>query len=122
MRPAALRASPPPPVARVCEGRRSFSVGDASNLFAVEFVTPDDPWAAHARQIAAPGGLVAVALRVSDLDRIVCELKAKGIDPVSLPDHGGRRAAWLPLHDRAGTDLVLVQHSLSTQERHAAAV
>lgn len=29
--------------------------------------------------------------------------------------------AWLPLHGQAGTDLVLVRHARSVQERHAAA-
>jgi hypothetical protein len=65
--------------------------------------------------------LFAVALRVADLDAALGELEAKAIQATRFRD-GDADAAWLPLRETAGTDVVLVQHSRTAQDRHADAV
>jgi hypothetical protein len=88
---------------------RGLLAGQAGNLVAVRFLAEaavDSPLAAPFHRAAAGGrGLFAVGLRVADLDRPA----SKGIRGTPFRD-----GAWLPLHEQAGTDLVLLR-----RERHA---
>jgi catechol 2,3-dioxygenase-like lactoylglutathione lyase family enzyme len=106
-------------------GSRTLQVGGLTNLFAVHFLTGTSSSALLAgplRQGLAGGrALFAVALRVADLLGAVRHLASQGIPAVSLRD-GDEDLAWLPLHDQAGTDIVLVQDATPVQERHAAAL
>jgi catechol 2,3-dioxygenase-like lactoylglutathione lyase family enzyme len=107
------------------DGRRTLHVGGPANLFAVCFLAEavaDSPLSQPLRNVLAAGRpLFAVALRVTNLDTIISDLEAKGLAATRFRE-GGDEMAWLPLHDRAGTDLVLVRHSRSQQERHDEAV
>ena len=103
-------------------GRRSLSVGQAHNRFAVHFiVVPGSPpllaesWQ---RAQATDRGLFAVALRVADLDLTLAALAARGVQSAARTG----LEAWLSLQDQAGTDLVLVPQARSPQERHTEAV
>jgi catechol 2,3-dioxygenase-like lactoylglutathione lyase family enzyme len=107
------------------EGRRTLHVGGPASLFAVRFLADpggDGPLAPPLRHALAAGRSVsAVGLRVSDLDAILGRLEAEGLRATRSRD-GEDDRAWLPLHDRAGTDLVLVRHARPAEERHAEAV
>jgi catechol 2,3-dioxygenase-like lactoylglutathione lyase family enzyme len=90
-------------------GRRTLHVGGPGNLIAVHFlndITVLSPLAEPLRRALAGGrSLFGVALGVANLDAAVSHLQARGVNAVRDGD-----VAWLPLHDRAGTDLVLVGH------------
>src|SRR4051812_34301054 len=91
-------------------GCRTLLVGGPGNLFAVQFLTATTqhgPLAGPLRHALAAGrSLFAVALRVADLDAALRPLEAHGIRAERFHD-GDADLAWLPLHDLAGTDLVL---------------
>jgi catechol 2,3-dioxygenase-like lactoylglutathione lyase family enzyme len=91
------------------DGCRTLHVGGPANHFAVHFLTADaDGPLAHLPRLALAAGrpLFAVALGVADLDAILGRLEAKGLAAVKFRD-GDDERAWLSLHERAGTDLVL---------------
>lgn len=81
------------------DGRRTLWVGGPGNSFAVHFQAADP----------TNGPLVAVALRVADLDAAFGELKANGVRAARFRN-GNFDAASLPLREMAGTDLILVTH------------
>jgi catechol 2,3-dioxygenase-like lactoylglutathione lyase family enzyme len=93
------------------DGRRTLHVGGPAHRVAVHFLAEpgrDAPLAGPVRQALASGrGLFAVGLRVPHLSGAVDLLASRGVVATTLADAGGG-LAWLPLHDRAGTDLVLV--------------
>jgi catechol 2,3-dioxygenase-like lactoylglutathione lyase family enzyme len=93
-------------------GRRTLLVGGTANPFTLHFLADagDDAGLAGPlrRALAAGRGLFATCLRVPDVRQAVDLLAGKGIQATICPDQG-REAAWLPLHDQAGTDLLLVQ-------------
>jgi catechol 2,3-dioxygenase-like lactoylglutathione lyase family enzyme len=67
------------------------------------------------RARAAGRGLFAVALRVRDLSANLRQLASRGVEAVrgqvqALDGTPVADLGWLPLADRAGTDLVLIQH------------
>jgi catechol 2,3-dioxygenase-like lactoylglutathione lyase family enzyme len=96
-----LRLSPPE------GGRRMLHVGAPGNLFTVHFLTDTGgvvPWP----RPAAGRSLFAVALSVTDLDGALACLETKAMRDDDT--------AWLPLHDQAGTDLVLVRHPRPREE------
>jgi catechol 2,3-dioxygenase-like lactoylglutathione lyase family enzyme len=92
---------------------RCLLVGHTGNLVAVRFLadtTPDSPLSAPLRQaLAADRGLFAVGLRVADLEGALARLASQGIRGTPFRD-GEDDMAWLPLHEQAGTDIVLVRH------------
>src|SRR5262245_28056621 len=96
------------------DGRRSLLVGGPGDLFAVHFLaaaSAGGPLALPSREaIASSRPLFAVALRVADLDAALGELEAKATQATRFRD-GDADAAWLPLNEKAGTDVVLVRHS-----------
>ncbi len=101
-----LRLSPAP------AGQRSLHVGGPDNLVAALFLAaaPGSPLAEPLRQALAAGrGLFAVGLRVADLDAALARLASKGVLATTFRD-GEADMVWLPLHEQAGTDLVLLQH------------
>src|SRR4051794_15485683 len=101
----------------LCLSGHRLYVGGPSNLSILEMVGPNDPLFTRARPVQPPGALVAVALRVSDLDAALQELAAKGVtDAIPIGGVALWRGAWLRLSERAGTDLVLLQRRLDTQE------
>ena len=105
-------------------GRRTLHVGGPGNLFSIHFVAEvaESPLAEPLRQaLTAARSLFAVAPGVPDFDATLGLLERKGLRATRSRD-GGDDLAWLPLHGRAGTDLVLVRHARPVQERHAAAV
>src|SRR3954447_7465858 len=101
------------------DGRRTLHVGGPASLFAVHFLA--DAALVPPLRNAAARPLLAVALRVADLDAALAPLAAKGVPAERLRD-GEADLAWLPLHVLAGTDLVLVKHAQTVQDRHADAV
>jgi catechol 2,3-dioxygenase-like lactoylglutathione lyase family enzyme len=113
-----LRLSP------AAAGRRCLFVGNTANLFTVEFIgntAPDSPLAVPMRQARdASRSLFAVALHLADLDQAVAAVKRLGLPVTQFGNHEAN-LAWLPLHEQAGTDLVLMQHTHPVGERHAAA-
>lgn len=106
-------------------GRRTLLVGGPENLFAARFlseVADDSPLAGPLREARAAGrGLFAVGLGVADLGAALAALAARGVEATAFRD-GACQMAWLPLHDRAGTDLVLVRHERPVRDRHADAL
>lgn len=99
------------------DGRRTLLVGGPANLFAVHFLaatSTDGPMARPLRDAVAARPLLAVALRVADLDAAIGELDAKGVCAARFRD-GDADAAWLPLHEKAGPDLVLVRHGVAVR-------
>src|SRR5687768_3796857 len=82
------------------DGRRTLLVGGPADPFAVHFLaaTPSDgPLARPLRDaVAAARPLLAVALRVADLEAALGELEAKGVGAARFRD-GDADAAWLPL-------------------------
>src|SRR5262245_18381578 len=72
------------------DGRRTLLVGGPANLFAVHFLAaaPSDvPLARPLHDaVAAARPLLAVALRVADLDAALGELEAKGVRAASFRD------------------------------------
>ncbi len=104
-------------------GCRTLHVGGRTNLFAVHFIAdaaPGSPLAAPLHQALDAGrSLFAVALRVANLDTILAHFTNRGLDATKFRD-GNTDLAWLPLHEQAGTDLVLVQHACPVPERYAA--
>lgn len=103
----------------VSNGRRTLLVGGPANLFAVHFLSSDSPLTQQFGDAARP--LLAVALRVADLDSTLGHLETKGIRATRFRDPDADMA-WLPLNERTGTDLVLVQMMRTVQERHDDAV
>jgi catechol 2,3-dioxygenase-like lactoylglutathione lyase family enzyme len=107
------------------DGRRTLSVGGPANLFAIHFLADADPGSPLAgplrRALAAGRSLFALALGVEDLDGVLGQLEKKSLAAARFGE-GGDEMAWLPLHERAGVDLVLVRHTLATRERHEEAV
>jgi catechol 2,3-dioxygenase-like lactoylglutathione lyase family enzyme len=99
----------PPSLTR--DGRRTLHVGGPAHRVAVHFLADPGratPLAGPVREALASGrGLFAVGLRVPDLSGAVDLLASKGVVATTVADGGGG-LAWLPLHDRTGTDLVLV--------------
>ncbi len=93
------------------DGVRTLRVGAPGNSVAVHFLTgpgPDAPLAGPVRRALSAGrGLFAVGLRVPDLARAVGGLEDRGVVATRLSGAVGE-LAWLPLHDWAGTDLVLL--------------
>ena len=82
-------------------GRASLLVGQGPTLFALNLVSGADA----IRRMAAPGeGLFAVGLRVGSVRDAVEALAGRGVRAVRIGP-----LAWLPLRDRAGTDLVLLE-------------
>jgi catechol 2,3-dioxygenase-like lactoylglutathione lyase family enzyme len=106
------------------EVRRTFSVGGPANLFGVHLLADaerDSPLAQPLQLALAAGrSLFAVALRVADLEAALLLLQARGVPPTTVRDRD-RGLAWLRVAEQAGTDLILVQHARSTEERHAEA-
>jgi methylmalonyl-CoA/ethylmalonyl-CoA epimerase len=101
-----LRFSP------VRNGRRTLHVGTSPNPFAVHFLPEagqDPPLAGPLDQALVLGRpLFAVGLRVPDLSQAVDVLAARGVQAIPFRDvepYG----AWLPLHEQAGTDLLLIE-------------
>jgi catechol 2,3-dioxygenase-like lactoylglutathione lyase family enzyme len=113
-----LRLSPPR------HGRRTLHVGGPTNLFLFNFLAeagPDGPLAEPLRRACSTGqSLFAIGLGVPDLEAPLGPLERKGLAAARLRD-GEDDLAWLPLHDRAGTDLILVRHARLLKERHAEA-
>jgi catechol 2,3-dioxygenase-like lactoylglutathione lyase family enzyme len=107
------------------DGSRTLQVGGPTNLFAVHFLSSASPGPLMSgplgQALAAGRGLFAVGLRVPDLAGVIRRLASHGVQAQHHRD-GEEELAWLPLHDQAGTDLVLVQHAVPEQERHAAAM
>jgi catechol 2,3-dioxygenase-like lactoylglutathione lyase family enzyme len=105
------------------EGRRSLHVGGGTNLFTVHFLAEGGlggPAAGPLGQALAAGrALFAVGLRAPDFTLAVRELTGKGVSAALFRDRDAE-AAWLPLCERAGTDLVLVRQA-TPQARHARA-
>jgi catechol 2,3-dioxygenase-like lactoylglutathione lyase family enzyme len=103
---------------------RLFHVGGPASLIAFHFLADagmDSPLFPPLRQALGAGrSLFAVALRVADLEATLNRLESKGIQATTLRS-SDQHLAWLPLHEQAGTDLVLVQHAQSTDDRHAQA-
>jgi catechol 2,3-dioxygenase-like lactoylglutathione lyase family enzyme len=96
---------------------RCLLVGRTGNLVAVRFLAdaPDSPLAGPHRQALAAGrSLFAIGMRIADLDAALGRLASQGIRGTPFRD-GEDELAWLPLHEQAGSDLVLVR-----KERHAA--
>src|SRR4051812_6631800 len=79
------------------DGRRTLLVGGPANLFAVHFLaaaTRNGPLAQPLRDaVAAARPLLAVALRVTDLDAALGELEAKDVQGARLRD-GDADLAW----------------------------
>jgi catechol 2,3-dioxygenase-like lactoylglutathione lyase family enzyme len=96
------------------DGCRTLHVGGPARSFAVHFladVKADSPLAQPLRLALTAGrALFAVALGVADIG----PLQGKGLVAARLDE-----MAWLPLHDRAGTDLVLVQQRRAEPPSHA---
>jgi catechol 2,3-dioxygenase-like lactoylglutathione lyase family enzyme len=83
------------------DGRRMLRVGGFAVHFLAE-VGADSPLAEPlGRALAAGRPLFAAALGVAE---------RAGLTAMSLSEDGDEMA-WLPLHDQAGTDLVLVRHT-----------
>jgi catechol 2,3-dioxygenase-like lactoylglutathione lyase family enzyme len=89
-------------------GRRTLQIGGPLNQFAVQFLAntaASGPLAEPLRQALAAGrSLFAVALGVKDLDAALSHLQTKDLVAVRNAE-----MAWLALHDRSGTDLVLIR-------------
>jgi catechol 2,3-dioxygenase-like lactoylglutathione lyase family enzyme len=94
------------PPADAAGHRPSFRVGAADHLVTAELLATDaeqplrDP---VPRAAAAGRGLFAVGLRVADLRTALDRLAARGIAAQSAG-----AMVWLPLHEQAGADFVLV--------------
>jgi catechol 2,3-dioxygenase-like lactoylglutathione lyase family enzyme len=93
----------------------SWSVGEGANRFGVELVSPaEGPLEGTTladelrRAVDAKRGLFAVVLRVPDLGPVQAELAAKGLLRTS-EEVGGGELYWLPVEDRAGVNLALMQ-------------
>ena len=111
---------------------RTLSVGGAGNLFQVEFLSVDPmnlPMTPLATRLSEAvfegGGLFAVALRVADLGAALKELAGRGVVPRSQGElrEGGKAVGGVALlgeQERAGTNLLLVQHAQAARHRHAA--
>jgi catechol 2,3-dioxygenase-like lactoylglutathione lyase family enzyme len=101
-----------------------FLVGQPHNRVAVRFLAaagPDSPLVGPTRRALASGrGLIAVGLQVADLDAALGRLASKDVQATSFRD-GEDSMAWLPVHDQAGTDLVLVRQERPPQEHLTAA-
>lgn len=93
------------------DGRRSLQVGNAGNLVSVEFVIPyDGPLAEPIRRaLDSCRPLFAVVLRTTDPSVILARLAQRGIHATRIDDD----QTWLPLHELAGTDLILLRSSRS---------
>lgn len=91
-------------------GRRTLAVGGTANRFSLHFLseTARDGAPARPRREALATGrsLFAVGLSVADLDAVLARLDSNGLQSTRAGDADGM--AWLPLHDQAGTDLILV--------------
>jgi catechol 2,3-dioxygenase-like lactoylglutathione lyase family enzyme len=102
-------------VGPVRQGSRTMLVGQAHNPVAVRFLADAAPGSLLGeplrRALDAGRSLFSVGLQVADLGR----LSSKGVHAEPFRDDEDDMA-WLPLHDQAGTDLVLMR-----QERHTAA-
>src|SRR5262249_59620453 len=59
--------------------------------------------------LAAGRSLFAVGLGVADFGAAVRHLASQGVQPTTFRD-GDNELVWLPLHEQAGTDLVLCGH------------
>jgi catechol 2,3-dioxygenase-like lactoylglutathione lyase family enzyme len=99
----------------------SWSVGGGANCFSVELVSPDQgpkegiTLADELRRaVDAKRGLFAVVLRVPDLGPVQAELAARGLLR-SSEEVGGGELFWLPVEDKAGVNLALVQAQGATQ-------
>jgi len=89
---------------------RTFHVGNDSNRVAVHFLDKADKLDDHHRQgLAAGRPLFAVVLRVQQLDDAVRHLTAKGVAATTLDRH----SVWVPLHEYAGCDIMLVDTTLA---------
>jgi catechol 2,3-dioxygenase-like lactoylglutathione lyase family enzyme len=91
--------------------RRTLHVGGPpQGIFAIHFLADpgrDGPLGEPLRRAQAAGrALFAVGLRVPDLPQALGVLSSRGVHATTARD-----VAWLDLHERAGTDLVLVQHA-----------
>jgi catechol 2,3-dioxygenase-like lactoylglutathione lyase family enzyme len=98
------------------DGRRTLHVGSPANLFAVHFQSADGPLARPVqRALDAGRALFAVALGMADFDALPRFLTDS---PEMSWFREGEDLAWLPLHDQAGADLLLVRHTRPLPERH----
>jgi catechol 2,3-dioxygenase-like lactoylglutathione lyase family enzyme len=99
-------------------GRRSFHAGGPGHRVGVHLLSDpgrDTLLAGPLREALAAGrGLFAIGLRVPDLSRAVDLLASRGIAATTLADDDGG-LAWLPLDDRAGTNIVLVGPAEATR-------
>lgn len=88
-------------------GERSLTIGSPANRCSLRFVSPSgNEVRGQAAERALSDGrpLFAVRLRVPDLSVAVKTLGSRGVEAIPFP--GG---AWLPVQDRAGTNLVLIE-------------
>jgi catechol 2,3-dioxygenase-like lactoylglutathione lyase family enzyme len=104
------------------DGCRTLRVGGPDNLFAVHFLAdaPGPVAQPLRRALAAGRSLFAVVLGVTDLKAMLGLVETKGLEATRFRKSGDEMA-WLPLHDRAGADLVLVQRASSLRERYTEA-
>lgn len=111
-------------VSPVRAGRRTLLVGGPTNLFAIHFLDATSTEGLLARPLRdaldAARPLIGVGLCVADLGVALGELEAKGVQAARFRE-GDEELAWLPLHGKAGTDLVLLHPAHTAPERHAAA-
>jgi catechol 2,3-dioxygenase-like lactoylglutathione lyase family enzyme len=103
-------------------GRRTLHVGSPpQGTFALHFLA--DPGRGGPlgeplrRALAAGRALFAVGLRVPDLSQVLGVLASRGV-PATTQRDDDPNLAWLDLHERAGTDLVLLQHAAAGPAGH----
>lgn len=86
----------------VSASQRAIRIGDFAVYFLADAGDPLQEALAEAKQ--AKRALFAVTLRVRDLTGVVRRLHSRGVPVLRTTN-----VAWLPLADRAGVDLVLVE-------------
>jgi catechol 2,3-dioxygenase-like lactoylglutathione lyase family enzyme len=110
--------------------QRSLAVGGPADLFEVQFVAADpqglpvSPLAVRLAAACASPGLAVIGLRVPDLAAALKELAGKGVQPRSqaawhVESRKVAEVALLSEEERAGANLLLVQHAEATKKRHA---
>jgi catechol 2,3-dioxygenase-like lactoylglutathione lyase family enzyme len=126
-----LSVGPPSSLLDSSLTQRSLAVGGPASLFEVQLLAADpqglpvSPLAVRLAAACATPGLCAVGLRVPDLAAALKELAGKGVQPRSQGawHADGRKVADVALlmeEERAGSNLLLVQHAEATKKRHAA--
>jgi catechol 2,3-dioxygenase-like lactoylglutathione lyase family enzyme len=95
------------PFATATASSRSFLVGGAASSVRVEFLAAAGPLEQSRASVLAAGRPVfALAVSVADLDQALDQLRSRGVE-ATRHRSGADEFAWLPLHERAGVDLVL---------------